>query len=281
MLGSEFPHSRRHDKIPETMPPLSEVREVIKPLSRLELIYSLLKPFIAFLTYPIVFYYKLWILTPFSMLFIFIAASSVSHDIVHGALGLSKRTGDVFLFLYGCLLLGSGHAYKITHKQHHRVFPGPNDPEGVIAELPVWKVLLSGFIFLPSLWIWAFKRVKKRRDQQLWLLTEAIYYFIIISLAIYFGFNNLMLLSYAAWAIFGSWMVPFATVYLLHVLEDAEWLKQSRTLRGYLVPRLLMNSTYHLEHHMYPSIPSRRLPELANYLEDYLKSEGVKTVRVP
>ena len=28
------------------------------------------------------------------------------------------------------LLLESGHAYRATHMQHHRVFPGPDDPEG-------------------------------------------------------------------------------------------------------------------------------------------------------
>jgi len=280
MLGSAFPHGMNQNRIPDSMPLLSEVKKNIKPLSRVELFYSLLKPFFAFLTYPLIFMLELWYLTPFAMLFIFIAASSVSHDIVHGALDISKRWSNIFLFVYGCMLLGSGHAYKITHKQHHRIFPGPDDPEGAIAELPFWKVIISGFIFLPLLWFWAFKRTKKRRDQKLWLLAELLFYLVILAITVILNFSNYLLLSYVAWATLGSWMVPFATVYLLHVLEESQWLQQSRTLRGYIIPRLLMNSTYHLEHHIYPSIPSRRLPELADYLEPFLKEEGVKPIRV-
>jgi len=57
-------------------------------------------------------------------------------------------------------------------------------------------------------------------------------------------------------------------------------LTQTRTLRGHLVPAVFLELTYHLEHHLYPQVPSHRLAELARRLDPFLARQGVRPRRV-
>src|SRR6266511_3550214 len=70
------------------------------------------------------------------------------------------------------------------------------------------------------------------------------------------------LLAYAVMAIVGSWVYPLLTVYLPHHDYGDTPLTQTRTLRGHLIPAVFLELTYHLEHHLYPQVPSPRLAEL-------------------
>ena len=44
---------------------------------------------------------------------------------------------------------------------------------------------------------------------------------------------------------------------------------------------MFLELTYHLEHHLYPQVPSHHLPELARRLGPVLVAAGVQPVRVP
>src|SRR5689334_24385735 len=44
---------------------------------------------------------------------------------------------------------------------------------------------------------------------------------------------------------------------------------------------VFLELTYHLEHHLYPQVPSHHLPELARRLDPYFARAGVKPVAVP
>jgi beta-carotene hydroxylase len=87
-------------------------------------------------------------------------------------------------------------------------------------------------------------------------------------------------LVYTVMVIVGSWVYPLLTVHLPHHGYGDSPLNQTRTLRGRLVPALFLELTYHLEHHLYPQVPSHHLPELARRLDGYLRSHGVRPVRV-
>jgi hypothetical protein len=69
-----------------------------------------------------------WWITPLVVFGIFVAVVTATHDVVHRTLGLSVRATDVWLFLLGLVLLESGHAYRMTHRQHHRLFPARTTP---------------------------------------------------------------------------------------------------------------------------------------------------------
>ena len=89
------------------------------------------------------------------------------------------------------------------------------------------------------------------------------------------------MLVYVVMAVVGSWVYPLLTVYLPHHdYGDTPW-TQTRTLRGRVLPAVFLELTYHLEHHLYPQVPSHRLPELARRLEPVLRRAGVRPRRVP
>ena len=237
--------------------------------------WALARPFLLVICFAAVWQLGLWWLAPLVTFLLFIAVVTVTHDVVHGALGLTPRQSEWWLFLLGVLLLESGHAYRATHHQHHRVFPGPDDPEGDPARMSFWTAVLWGPLFLPRLWLWAFRRSRGRADQRWWLLAEATW-------AIGFPLAAAALWPvtqgpavYALLVLVGSWVYPLLTVHLPHHGYGDTPLTQTGTLRGLIIPRLFLELTYHLEHHLYPTVPSHHLAKLSERLDPTLRASGV------
>lgn len=214
-------------------------------------------------------------LTPLIVFGVFVAVVTATHDVVHRALGLGRRATEWALFLLGAVLLESGHAYRATHLQHHRTFPGDEDPEGYPANLSAFGALLYGPVFLARLWWWAFRR--GGGGQRVWLAAEAALPFAAVTAG---ALVSRALLAYAAMVIVGSWVFPLLTVHLPHRHYGDTPLTQTRTLRGRVVPALFLELTYHLEHHLYPQVPSHHLARLARRLDPVLAEAGVKPWRV-
>ena len=221
---------------------------------------------------------EFWWLTPVIGFLIFVAVVTVTHDAVHGALGLSRRQTDWTLFLNGLVVLESGHAYRITHLQHHRIFPSDDDPEGDPARLTLLQAILNGPLFLPRLWWWAYRT--GRRDRA-WLLAEAAVPIVVVVCGILLWRLTPAVLWYAAMVIVGSWVYPLLTVHLPHRHYGDEPLTQTHTLRGRVIPALFLELTYHLEHHLYPQVPSHHLAELSRRLAPFFTAAGVQFTRVP
>lgn len=80
--------------------------------------------------------------------------------------------------------------------------------------------------------------------------------------------------------IVGSWVYPLLTVHLPHRHYGDTPLTQTRTLRGRVIPALFLELTYHLEHHLYPQVPSHNLPRLAQRLDPVLAEAGVRPWKV-
>lgn len=217
-----------------------------------------------------------WWLTPVLMFGVFVAVVTATHDVVHRTMGLSDRATDWALFALGAVLLESGHAYRATHIQHHRLFPHPDDPEGYPAELSMPAAILYGPVFLARLWGWAFRRGRDRG----WLAAEAAVPFAVLGVGVLIRPYSPGLLAYAVMAVVGSWVYPLLTVYLPHHDYGDTPLTRTRTLRGRVVPAVFLELTYHLEHHLYPQVPSHNLPRLSRRLDPYLAENGVKPVRV-
>jgi beta-carotene hydroxylase len=79
----------------------------------------------------------------------------------------------------------------------------------------------------------------------------------------------------------GSWVYPLLTSHLPHRDFGATPLTQTHTLRGRIIPALFLELTFHLEHHLYPAVPTHRLAELSRRLEPYFARAGVEPWRVP
>ena len=241
---------------------------------------ALARPFLGVAVFALVAWIGWWGLTPLVMFGIFVAVVTVTHDVVHRCLGLGRRQTEWALFLLGAVLLESGHAYRMTHLQHHRVFPSEDDPEGYPAELSFLGAVCYGPVFLVRLWWWAFRRARGERRQRAWLLAEAAVPFTVLTAGAVLWPVAPGMLGYAVMAILGSWVYPLLTVYLPHHHYGDTPLTQTRTVRGRLLPAVFLELTYHLEHHLYPQLPSHRLPELARRLDPVLVEAGVRPRRV-
>lgn len=218
-----------------------------------------------------------WFLTPVVVFGVFVAVVTVTHDVVHRSIGLGPKATEWALFLCGLVLLESGHAYRATHVQHHRLFPHDDDPEGYPAHLSFVGAALYGPVFLVGLWRWAYRRGAQRG----WLVVEACVPVLALAGGVALWSTTPALLVYAVMAVVGSWVYPLLTVYLPHHDFGDTPLTQTRTLRGRIVPAVFLELTYHLEHHLYPAVPSHHLAELGRRLDPFLASRGVRPRKVP
>lgn len=55
---------------------------------------------------------------------------------------------------------------------------------------------------------------------------------------------------------------------------------QTRAFRGTVASIVAMGHLYHLEHHLYPSVPHHNWPELARRLNPHFERAGVKPVTI-
>ncbi len=262
------------------LPSLGEVGADLLAVSPGRTRLALARPYLGIGVFALVCWAGWWWLTPLVVFGIFVAVVTVTHDVVHRALGLSARQSDWALFLMGLVLLESGHAYRSTHLQHHRLFPSDEDPEGYPANLSLLGAVVYGPVFLVRLWWWSWRRARGDRGLRAWLLAEAVTPFAAVGGGVLLWPVTPGLLAYAVMAIAGSWVYPLLTVYLPHHDYGDEPLTQTRTLRGRVIPAIFLELTYHLEHHLYPQIPSHRLPELARRLDPHLSAAGVRPIRV-
>jgi beta-carotene hydroxylase len=236
---------------------------------------ALARPLMGLLMYGVAVYAGWWWLTPIIVFLIFVSIVTVTHDVVHGSLGLSRRQSEWALFFMGAVLLESGHAYRITHHQHHSNFPEEEDPEGYPAKISLPGALLYGPVFLWRLWWWAHQRSKGQHRTRAFLLIEIVLPVLTVLAGIGLWRTTPAVLLYAIMAIVGSWVYPLLTVYLPHKDFGDSPLTQTHTLRGRLIPLLFLELTYHLEHHLYPQVPSHNLAKLAQRLDPTFERLGV------
>jgi beta-carotene hydroxylase len=241
---------------------------------------ALCRPYAAVGLFTIVASVDWWWATPIVAFMIFVAVVTVTHDVVHRSLGLTPRQTDWALFFMGLVLLESGHAYRATHIQHHRLFPHDDDPEGYPANLSLLGAICYGPFFLARLWWWAFRRNRSRPKERTWMIAEALAPLAAVVTGILLWPFTPAVLLYATMMVVGSWVYPFLTVYLPHHDYGDTPLRQTRTLRGRIVPAIFLELTYHLEHHLYPQVPSHNLPELARRLEPLFQRAGVRAWHV-
>jgi beta-carotene hydroxylase len=272
---------RNVSKTASELPTLESLGHDLLATTRRQRLLACARPFLGLAAFVIAAWAGWWWLTPLLVFLIFVAVVTVTHDVVHGSLGLSPRQTEWALFAFGAVLLESGHAYRTTHLQHHRVFPGPDDPEGDPARLGFWGAVLYGPLFLPRLWYWAWCRQRHRPDQRHWLLAEAAWAVMVPTVGLLLWPLTPAVLDYALLAVVGSWVYPLLTVHLPHHNYGDTPLTQTGTLRGRIIPALFLELTYHLEHHLYPAVPSHHLPALSRRLEPVFQQHGVRPTRVP
>lgn len=263
-----------------TLPSLDSLGRDLLRVSPWQRTWSLLRPILCAGAYFVFAFHGWWAPAVAAVAgLMFITYVSTSHDLLHRTLGLPRWANESFLALVEMLALRSGHAFRLTHLCHHRHFPDDDDIEGHAAKLPLWRALLTGVGHQCRLFIWAWPRARK--DEKRWMMVEALWAATVVVASVWLLPSTPVLFVYVLLVTVSSWLYPVATVWIPHRAEADHVLFQTRALRGRLVPELFLQHTYHLEHHLYPSVPSFNWQKLALRLDPFLKAQGVKPFHTP
>jgi hypothetical protein len=107
--------------------------------------------------------HALWVLALAGSFYFFLTGLRLVHDVFHGNLGLRAWGNDVVLLVLSILMLGSMHAVRLTHLQHHRDCLGAGDVEGGGARRGAGGALIWGVIFPVQLHLAALRLASPRQ----------------------------------------------------------------------------------------------------------------------
>jgi fatty acid desaturase len=195
--------------------------------------------------------------------FFFLTGLRQVHDAHHYNLGVSRRATEWVLFTSSALMLGSMHAVQFNHLQHHKSCLAADDVEARSARMPWWKALLWGPVFPILLHRTALRRGHSR--QRRWIHAELMLNAAII-LAVFLALPFTTLRYHVIAMLIGHCLTAFFAVWTVH--HDCEPRHEiARTLRNPLKSAIAFDMFFHVEHHLFPKVPTCHLPELARRLD--------------
>ncbi len=200
------------------------------------------------------------------------------HDGMHGVLFKNSGINRLVSVLLSYSHLMSFTAYQVLHIRHHKNVGVEGDPDHyanyVECKPLVWilnglRLLVAAFLYLlaiPVLACWHGNASVRRHIAQEYLGM------LVLAAPIVFWVPGDVLL----W----TWFVPMVIVALItqlrafaqHTLTDpTDPLLAARSMRPWrLVSFVMLHENYHLEHHLFPRVPSYNLPCLSRTLEPRL-----------
>ena len=196
------------------LPRISELGRDLIELGKVQLVCTIVLPF-AFVTAYFAFaIHGDWPLAVFALVaYTFYSYGSISHDLVHGNLGLPRWLNHVLLSVIELLGVRSGHAYRTAHLHHHATFPHTDDVEAAAAHGSFLGALLAGPLHQARIWRWAWRNSYYDRR---WILFEGAACVSMVGASVAMLQVSLIPLVYVALVILGSWTFPLFTAYLPH-----------------------------------------------------------------
>ncbi|WP_404339297.1 fatty acid desaturase family protein [Sphingomonas sp. MMS12-HWE2-04] len=196
--------------------------------------------------------FALWVPATIASFLFFLTALRLNHEAIHGNLGFRPRGDRIVLHALSALMLGSNSAVAFNHLRHHQHLGTDGDLEGAAGRMRLGQVLLFGPVFPIAMHRAAWRdgspalRRRMRIDAALNLMTIGV------ALASGIGFLRYhlaaMLVAQCLTAFFAVWTTH-------HDCED----QIARTQRAPLLNWMTYNMFLHLEHHLFPGVPVRRL----------------------
>ena len=264
--------------IQQTIPKPPKLPSELLDITNSQRLFTLSLPFLFTAAY---FYFatlRWWPLAVISCVALsFVTYGSTSHDLVHRNLGLRRSVNELLLCLVELLALRSGHAYRAAHLHHHARFPHSDDIEGTAAGMTLVRTLFEGVIFQSKIWLWA---VRHSKQQRLFIWLEGCGCALFISLSLILFAVTPVFLVYAVLMIMGSWIIPLITSYIPHDPRGENELLQTRLFRGRIASLISLEHLYHLEHHLYPSVPHHNWPKLAKRLDPFFRAAGLNPIKI-
>lgn len=219
-------------------------------------------------------YYQYFLLAmPCSFMF-FLTGLRQSHNAQHYTFGLSRKLTEWVMFVLSVIMLGSMHAVQVNHLRHHRFCLKEGDIEGMTARMPAWKALLVGPLFPLLLITHGLKYAN--RHQFRWIVAEIVMN--VLCMILVFGFLDVSILKYHLFIMaVGQCFTGFFAVWTVHHhCEEDE--VDSRTIRNPVLSLLTYNMFLHMEHHLFPRVPTCKLATLANRIDEVAPELNEKKV---
>ena len=214
------------------------------------------------------------------------AIAIMIHDAAHYRILKNRKANDIFAETFLAFpLFVTMRGYRMSHLAHHRHMNTEYDPDWVSKETPDWefpKTRFELFFMLAKITLgvnlfWMIRLIikggrpdaadNKNISSKGFAIGRLAYYVVLISTLTYFGWWMHYLLF---------WIVPMMT-WLQLILrlrsiaehfgiehDDREY-TGARTTYPNLFDRVFLaskNVWYHLDHHLYPSVPFFNLPQL-------------------
>jgi fatty acid desaturase len=256
------------------LPPLAELGIDLAPPTRTRQVWVIGRPFGFVALYAVLAAHGWWIPALAAAVFTFIAASVAFHDLVHGALGTSKRVTRAALTVTAALVLENGPALRRTHLQHHYATRDESDPEGYIESMSWPRLLREAPRYRWHLWAWAWRHYPHDRRA---IARAALLVAVFVAAAIAIPSPELRVFVLVMQG--GGLMFPILTA--KGPQNGFGLTDPARTIvRGRVTPRLMMGLWFHLEHHLYPEVPVYRLAALAKALDPWLRQQGAQLIRM-
>jgi beta-carotene hydroxylase len=260
------------------LPKLSELGHDLLEITNFQRITSVTLPFLCVALYGVFAFLHLWPLAVGALVCLsFITYGSISHDLVHRNLGLPTRVNELLLSVIELLTIRSGHAYRMAHLHHHKRFPHDDDIEGAASKMTFVQTLLEGTTLQCRIYYWALRYAKRERR---WIVLEGMGCVGLVATALGLLPLTPVPLIYVVLMIMGSWIIPLITSYIPHDPNGENVLYQTRLFRGVVASIIAMEHLYHLEHHLYPSVPHHNWPRLAKRLDPYFEAIGLKPIKI-
>ena len=198
-----------------------------------------------------------WLAVPLAVAMC-LAAFVQMHDAVHRSLGISKAAHDFVLLTSGLLLLKNGHGLQVTHLRHHGRCLKDDDPEGVCATWPFYRVMLEGPFHIFGMRFYALRRASHTMRFQV-IETVATVVVLAIVVGMYFLFGSYIGLVYWAVAASLSATIPIWAAYLPHRLAPEHPAVRSAGRIAQIWTPVISSFAYHHLHHAQPKIPTALL----------------------
>ncbi len=207
--------------------------------------------------------YYIWAL-PFSAFF-FLTALRQVHNGFHNSLGTNKFLTWLSLYTNSILMMVSIHAVKFNHIRHHKYCLSEEDYEGKSATMSWYGAILYGpiHIFLIHKVTWQLGNARYRKNMILELVSIAAFVFIVFYFQIYFLLYHIIVM------IIGEFLMAFFAVWTVHH-DTHDNPELARTQRSGWKNKITFSMFYHLEHHLFPAVPTIKLPELAKRIDKAL-----------
>ena len=192
------------------------------------------------------------------------------HEGMHGTLLPRRRWNWIVSVLLGSVFLMSFSAYRVLHIRHHRYLGDPRDPDDYHnysrSRLVVWslhfvRLAVGPLLYLAMIPVLALK-YGSAIQRKLICCEYAILLLVYAALLRAFTLRTLLVV----------WIAPLLLVGLFtairgftqHGITDATdpYLASRTMLPHPLIAFFLLNENYHLEHHLFPEVPSYHLHAL-------------------